>query len=124
MKALVVDDSNTMRAVLRRILQMRGFETVEAKHGLEALRVLSQTGTADLALVDWNMPEMNGLEFVTEVRKNPAHAQMRIMMVTTETGLREVQSAMDAGDTDYLMKPFTTGQVDDKLALLGLDSHA
>lgn len=124
MKALVVDDSNTMRAVLRRILTTRGFEVLEAKHGRDALDVLAQTGQADLALVDWNMPEMNGLQFVTEVRKNPAHTDMRIMMVTTETGLKEVQSAIDAGATDYLMKPFTPGQIEDKLAILGLDSNA
>lgn len=120
MKALVVDDSNTMRAVLRRILSMRGFDVVEAKHGLDALNVLAQTGTADLALVDWNMPEMNGMQLVTEIRKNPAHDPMRIMMVTTETGIKEVQSALDAGATDYLMKPFNAIQVDEKLSLLGL----
>ena len=124
MRALVVDDSNTMRAVLRRILKMRGFDVVEAKHGRDALEVLAQTGSADLALVDWNMPEMNGLDFVIEVRKDPAHAEMRIMMVTTETGMNQVQSAIDAGATDYLMKPFTPVQVDNKLELLGLDNHA
>lgn len=120
MKALVVDDSNTMRAVLRRMLSMRGFDVVEAKHGLDALSVLAQTGAADLALVDWNMPEMNGMELVTEIRKHPAYDPMQIMMVTTETGIKEVQSALDAGATDYLMKPFNAIQVDEKLTLLGL----
>ncbi len=120
MKALVVDDSTTMRAVLRRILTMRGFEVVEAKHGLDALNVLAQTGAADVALVDWNMPEMNGLELVQQIRKNSAYDPMRIMMVTTETGIKEVQSALNAGATDYLMKPFNSMQVDEKLALLGL----
>lgn len=120
MRALVVDDSNTMRAVLRRILTMRGFEVIEAKHGLDALNVLAQSGCVDVALVDWNMPEMNGLEFVTQIRKDPSYEQMRIMMVTTETGLNELQSALNAGATDYLMKPFNSMQVGEKLALLGL----
>ncbi|KAA6464820.1 response regulator [Acidobacteria bacterium AB60] len=120
MKALVVDDSNTMRAVLRRILSMRGFEVAEAKHGVDALDVLTKGEVPDVALVDWNMPEMNGLELVTEIRKRPQYEQMRIMMVTTETGIKEVQSALNAGATDYLMKPFNSMQVEEKLALLGL----
>lgn len=124
MRALVVDDSNTMRAFLRRILSPHGFEVLEAKHGLDALNVLARTGSADLALVDWNMPEMNGLEFVTRVRTNPTYAQMQIMMVTSETGLDQLQSAIDAGASEYLMKPFTSVQVENKLSLLGLCSHA
>lgn len=124
MRALVVDDSNTMRTFLRRILFPRGFEVLEAKHGLDALNVLARTGSADLALVDWNMPEMNGLEFVMRVRTNPTHAEMQIMMVTSETGLDQLQRAMDAGASEYLMKPFTSVQLEDKLSLLGLSSHA
>ncbi len=120
MRALVVDDSTAMRAVLKRILTMRGFEVAEAKNGQDALSVLDSGGATDLMLVDWNMPEMNGLELVTRVRQNHAFDQIRIMMVTTETGIKEVQSALTAGANDYLMKPFSSTQVDEKLRLLGL----
>lgn len=124
MKALIVDDSATMRAVLRRILISRGFEVCEAKHGLDALDVLSQVGATDIALVDWNMPQMNGLELVVRIRENNAYDGMRIIMVTTETGIKQVQSALSAGATDYLTKPFTSMQVDEKLAILGLMASA
>lgn len=120
MKALVVDDSTAMRAVLKRILGMRGFEVSEAKNGLDALGVLEKSGNPDLMLIDWNMPEMNGLELVSKVRQNHTFDQVRIMMVTTETGIKEVQSALTAGANDYLMKPFSSTQVDEKLRLLGL----
>ncbi len=120
MKALVVDDSTAMRAVLKRILGMRGFEVSEAKNGLDALGVLEKSENPDLMLIDWNMPEMNGLELVSKVRQNHTFDQVRIMMVTTETGIKEVQSALTAGANDYLMKPFSSTQVDEKLRLLGL----
>src|SRR5512141_2430386 len=120
MRALVVDDSTAMRAVLKRILGMRGFEVLEAKNGLDALSTLEKNGATDLMLVDWNMPEMNGLELVSRVRQNHSFDQIRIMMVTTETGIKEVQNALTAGANDYLMKPFSSTQVDEKLTLLGL----
>lgn len=120
MRALVVDDSTAMRAVLKRILSMRGFEVLEAKNGLDALSTLEKSGATDLMLVDWNMPEMNGLELVSRVRQNHSFDGIRIMMVTTETGIKEVQNALTAGANDYLMKPFSSTQVDEKLTLLGL----
>ena len=120
MKALIVDDSRAMRTILKGILKGLGFETFEAGHGKEGLERLLEVGTPDLALVDWNMPEMNGLEFVKAVRAQEANAEMRLMMITTETDMGRVTAALEAGANDYLMKPFTKESMMDKLAILGL----
>jgi two-component system chemotaxis response regulator CheY len=74
-----------------------------------------------LALVDWNMPGMNGLEFVRAVRAEPAWASLRVMMVTAQTGETELAQALDGGADEYLMKPFTADSLLDKLALMGMD---
>jgi two-component system chemotaxis response regulator CheY len=120
MRALIVDDSRAMRTILRGILKGLGFETFEAGHGKEGLTRLAEVGVPDLALVDWNMPEMNGLEFVQAVRATEANAEMRVLMITTETDMGRVTAALEAGANDYLMKPFTKESMVDKLAILGL----
>ena len=91
-----------------------------AKHGLEALEKLRELGPLDLALVDWNMPEMNGLEFVQSVRANHSMQNMMLMMVTTETETSQMIAALEAGANEYVMKPFTKDIILDKLCLLGL----
>jgi two-component system chemotaxis response regulator CheY len=121
MKALVIDDSRAMRLILRRIVAEFGFEVAEAGNGREALDVLR--GGADLpilALVDWNMPEMNGLEFVKAVRAEPDWREISLMMVTTESEHGQIVRALAAGAHEYLIKPFTPEAVADKIALLGL----
>jgi two-component system, chemotaxis family, chemotaxis protein CheY len=120
MKALVVDSSNTMRSVLRRILSMRGFEVEEADDGLKALDVLRRIGIADVVLVDWNLAPLDGLEFVTCLRRESSRDTLVIMMVAAEPGQREIQRALIAGANDYLLKPFNSLQIDKKLALAGL----
>jgi two-component system chemotaxis response regulator CheY len=120
MKALVVDSSNTMRSVLGRILSMRGFEVEEADDGLKALEVLRRIGIADVVLVDWNLAQLDGLEFVTCLRRESSRDTLVIMMVTAEPGQREIQRALIAGANDYLLKPFNSLQIDQKLALAGL----
>ena len=121
MKALVVESSSTMRSVLRRILSMRGFEVAETDSGQEALNLLGAMGTVDLILVDWTLPEMNNLDFITRVRHETAHASMMVLMLAaSEPGMRELHRALIAGADDYLMKPFTSMQIDEKLALAGL----
>src|SRR5262245_55571146 len=117
MKALVVDDSRAMRAILRKTLRGIGIDVTEAEHGHAALGVL-QGASFDLALVDWNMPGMDGLELVAAIRADQRHDGMRIMMVTTETELAQVVRALDAGASEYLMKPFNEAAVVEKLALL------
>jgi two-component system chemotaxis response regulator CheY len=120
-RALVIDDSRATRAIIKKILVASGFEVLEAGDGLDALDIISRIeGTPDVALVDWNMPRMNGLEFLGVARSREALSSMKILMVTTESEERQVRAALDAGADEYLMKPFTTEALQGKLALLGL----
>jgi two-component system chemotaxis response regulator CheY len=121
MRALVIDDSRAMRAILGKILKEIGFEVTEAGHGREGLERLHQTGTLDLALVDWNMPEMDGLEFVKAVRADHAYDGMQVMMVTTESEAGAMVNALEAGANEYVMKPFTKDVILEKLAILGIE---
>lgn len=109
-----------MRSVLRMILRASGIETAEAGNGAEALRRLEETGAVDFALVDWNMPVMNGFDFLCSVRADRGRDQMKIIMVTTETELTQVQSALNRGADEYIMKPFTRDSVIEKLQILNL----
>lgn len=118
MRTLVIDDSRAMRMIIRSVLQEMGHEVCEAANGREALGVLAASSPFDLALVDWNMPEMNGYEFVCAVRKDNAHDAMKLMMVTTEVETSQVARALEAGANEYLMKPFTKDVLKDKLSML------
>jgi two-component system chemotaxis response regulator CheY len=121
MKALIVDDSRAMRMILARILKEVGFDTCEAGHGREALeRVRVLDVPPRLIPVDWNMPEMNGLELVTALRANTIYDDCQIMMVTTETELAHVAQALQAGANEYMMKPFTKESLVDKLKIMGM----
>ena len=127
MQAIVVDDSRAMRMLMGRLLKDIGFAVDEAGDGSEALDRLRERlgpqhpeGPVQLALVDWNMPEMSGIELVEAVRSDPAFSTLRIVMVTTETELSQVMRAIEAGADEYLMKPFTRDDVVGKLELLGL----
>ena len=120
MLVLVIDDSKAIRLILAKILQDIGYHVIDAADGLEALKLLKEQENVDLVLVDWNMPEMNGLEFVLEVRKDPAHNDTRLMMVTTETEMGQVVKALEAGANEYVMKPFTRETITEKLALMGM----
>ncbi len=119
-RALVVDDSRATRAILRRFLAELGFEVLEAGDGHEGSAVLTEVGCLDLALVDWNMPEVDGIAFVRWVRADPGLASMRVVMVTTESETSRVVEALEAGADEYVMKPFTIGALREKLELLGL----
>lgn len=120
MRALVVDDSRAMRSILRSALAKEGFEVVEAANGREALDRLRNDERPDLALVDWNMPEMNGIELISIVRADTGFAGMRVVMVTTETEPEQVRRALAAGADEYIMKPFTRDALQMKLVALGL----
>jgi two-component system chemotaxis response regulator CheY len=122
MRALVIDDSKAMRMIVGRTLKGLGHEVVEACHGLDALERLKDSGIFEIALVDWNMPEMNGYEFISAVRADAAYKDMMLMMVTTEAEMSQVIKALEAGANEYIMKPFTKEMVQEKLQLLGLDS--
>jgi two-component system, chemotaxis family, chemotaxis protein CheY len=118
MRALVIDDSRTVRIIVRSILTELGMEVVEAGNGREGLDRLRAADDVGLILVDWNMPEMNGLEFVQAVRADRTYDLVRIMMVTTETEQEQVLRALTAGANEYLMKPFTKDVLVAKLSLL------
>lgn len=121
MRALVIDDSRAMRSILRRTLGELGFDVEEAGHGQEAMELIESGAVLpDVCLVDWNMPVMNGLEFVTAVRRNREWRQITLMMVTTESEHSQVVRALAAGAHEYVIKPFTGDAIVDKLSLLGL----
>jgi two-component system chemotaxis response regulator CheY len=120
MRALVVDDSRAMRSLLRRILVPLGVEVTEACDGLAAIDIVEAGPLPDLALVDWHMPVMDGLDLVKALRSRKQWRQMAIMMVTTESEHENMVRALLAGANEYLIKPFTADAVMEKLALLGL----
>jgi two-component system, chemotaxis family, chemotaxis protein CheY len=123
-QAIIVDDSRAIRTILSRIIEPLGFEITTAIHGRDALDKLQAGARPHLMLVDWNMPEMNGYELLQNIRKDPAYAQIKIVMVTTETEIEQVTAALAAGADEYVMKPFTTEVIFDKLCLLGLAGGA
>lgn len=118
MRAIVIDDSRAMRMILRNVLSELGHESVEATNGQEGLDTVQSQGPFELALVDWNMPIMNGYDFVKAVRSNPAFQAMKIVMVTTEIETSQVTKALEAGANEYVMKPFTKDALKDKLEML------
>jgi two-component system chemotaxis response regulator CheY len=124
-KALVVDDSRTIRMIIRRILTELGYEVCEASNGIEALKVMeAEKNTVKLVLADWNMPEMNGLELVKRLRQDPALSSLKVIMVTTETELDQMASALEAGANEYVMKPFSKDILMEKLELVGMPALA
>ena len=124
MRALVLDDSRAMRMVLVRLLRTHGWDVVEAGNGQEGLDALAAGPPVQLALVDWNMPVMNGLDFVRAVRKDPAQADVTLVMVTTESEHGQVVRALAAGAHEYVFKPFTSEALLGKLSMLGLPVSA
>jgi two-component system, chemotaxis family, chemotaxis protein CheY len=124
MRAMVIDDSRAMRKLLSRVLLGMGMEVREACDGRDALRQLAESAAPDLALVDWNMPNMNGYDFVVAARQDPGLDAMRIVMVTTEIEMHRMHSALLAGANEYVMKPFTEDGLREKLGLLGIGREA
>jgi two-component system, chemotaxis family, chemotaxis protein CheY len=122
MRALIVDDSRFVRGYIRGLLEERGIECEEAEDGKAAMDMIDAGKPFDLALVDWNMPVMNGYEMLTELRA-AGHTCMKVMMVTTEAENDFIERALDAGADEYLMKPFDDEALSEKLAMLGLQGN-
>jgi two-component system chemotaxis response regulator CheY len=123
MKMLVIDDAKAMRTFLSYLGQELAFTTVEACDGREALDRLVKNDPREpfaVALVDWDMPRMNGLEFVEAVRRNRDFTDLKLMMVTTMNSQDRVQRALAAGADDFLMKPVTREMLEGKLQILGV----
>lgn len=116
---LIVDDSGVIRMVAKRIIQELGFETAEAADGQIALE-MSQESLPDAVLLDWNMPNMDGLEYLRALRQLPGGDTVRVIFCTTENDLRHIQEALAAGADEYIMKPFDKEIVANKFDLLGL----
>jgi len=120
-KALVVDDSRAMRNIITKIIASCGFEVCQASNGCEALDVMNREfPKISIVLADWNMPTMNGLDFVKNLRADPRYATVMVIMVTTETHIEQMTVALEAGVNEYVMKPFTGEMIADKLRLLGV----
>lgn len=115
---LVVDDSRVVRKVARRILDDLGFEVAEAGDGAEGLG-WCRTEMPDIVLLDWNMPVMDGLEFLRRLRAEPGGQAPRVVFCSVENDLDRVRQALDAGADEYIMKPFDGDIVASKLALAG-----
>jgi two-component system, chemotaxis family, chemotaxis protein CheY len=119
MKALVVDDSRTIRLILAKMLESCGFEVELAPGGAEALAHLGSHADTSLILADWNMPGMTGLDLVKEIRRQPALSGVRIVMVTTQSDSEHIVTALQAGADEYVMKPFVRDAILEKINLLG-----
>ena len=104
-RALVIDDSNLFRLVLRTALERVGFTVEQATGGQEALEFLQRGAIPDVVVVDWNMPDLTGVELVKQLRANPILAKLRIIMVTSESSEERIQHALSQGVDRYLTKP-------------------
>lgn len=116
---LVVDDSSVIRKVARRILEDLSFEISEAEDGLKALDICRKE-MPEAILLDWNMPVMDGLEFLAQLRREPGGEKPKVVFCTTENDVGHIAKAMRAGADEYIMKPFDREIVEAKFAEVGL----
>jgi len=122
LKLLVVDDSSTMRRIIKNTLARLGYKDIlEGADGVEGWAAMDANPDIDMLITDWNMPEMNGLELVKKVRADERFLDTPIIMVTTEGGKTEVITALKAGVNNYIVKPFTPQVLKEKLgAVMGV----
>lgn len=123
MKMLIVDDSKAMRSFLQHIATELEFNTDEAVDGRDGLDKFIKNDPREpyaVALVDWDMPNMTGIELVKAVRRNHDFDETKIMMVTTQNSMEKVSLALESGANDFLMKPVTKESLSEKLQILGL----
>ncbi|MDR5740574.1 MULTISPECIES: response regulator [unclassified Caballeronia] len=115
-RLLVVDDMATMRSLIRKMLRAIGYTTIdEAEDGLAALEKL-RAQKVDMVITDWNMPNMDGLSLLQEIRKSEDFAELPVLMVTAEKRRENVLAAIHAGASGYIVKPFSEAALADKLA--------
>lgn len=116
---LIVDDSRVVRKVARRILEELGFTCEEAEDGKVACDAVAKL-MPSLVMLDWNMPIMNGIEFLKAFRAMPNSAEAKVVMCTTENDMSHIMQAMQEGANEYIMKPFDKEIVENKLSQIGL----
>ena len=120
-KALVVDDSLAVRMLLTRILSDLGYEVHAASNGREALEVIEvEKNAVSLILLDWNMPEINGLDLLKRLRHSPELSSLVVVMVSAESEVDHIAAALEAGANEYIMKPFTKEILVEKLQMAGI----
>jgi two-component system chemotaxis response regulator CheY len=120
MKALIVDDSRAMRRILASVVRDLGFETAEAGSLREADAILAAEPKPELLLLDWNLPDGEGVDLLRRVRAEAGTARALVVMITSEASQAHMSSAMQAGANEYVTKPFDRESLQDKLGLLGL----
>jgi two-component system chemotaxis response regulator CheY len=121
MNALIIDDSLAMRRILGKIVKRLGFDVLEAEDGAKGLEMFQENyAQIEVTLVDWNMPGMDGLSFIEAVRADDRFTTDKLVMVTTETEPGRMTRALMAGVDEFVMKPFTTEILVDKLKLIGV----
>lgn len=118
-RCLVVDDSNVVRKVARRITEDLGFHCLEAENGEKALQICRET-MPEVIILDWNMPVMDGIEFLITLRKESNGSKTKVIFCTTENDLENIEKAMRAGADEYIMKPFDSEIIESKFAQVGL----
>ncbi|MDB5432633.1 MAG: response regulator receiver protein [Caulobacter sp.] len=116
---LVVDDSRVIRKVARRILEEIGYEVAEAGDGVDAL-AWCRAAMPDAILLDWNMPAMNGIDFLRVLRQEPGGQAPVVVFCTVENDIDRIREALDAGASEYIMKPFDGDIIEAKFAQAGL----
>jgi two-component system chemotaxis response regulator CheY len=118
-RCLIVDDSQTIRKIARRIVEEFGFTCGEAEDGLKAVE-FCEDQMPDVILLDWNMPNMNGLEFLKSLRVMQGGDHPKVLFCTTENSMDFIQNGMNAGADEYIMKPFDKTVIEAKLVQLGI----
>ena len=118
-RCLIVDDSSVIRKVARRILENFSFAVIEASDGRQALDVCAKD-MPEAILLDWNMPVMDGFDFLRALRAMPSGDKPKVVFCTTENDLAHIARAMHAGADEYIMKPFDKEIVEAKFQEVGL----
>ena len=119
-RILLVDDSRTVRTVCREMLSNRGLEIVEAENGAVALEIVRSQPDFDAVLLDWNMPVMDGMTFLQALMKEPLQKRPTVIMCTTENDMEHIAQALEAGASEYIMKPFDENVLEEKLQGTGV----
>lgn len=117
---LLVDDSRTVRMLGKKLMTSLNFNVLEAEHGQAALEVVKSSGPIEAVLLDWNMPVMNGLEFLKALRALDLEPQPKVVMCTTENDMEHIMEAISNGANEYVMKPFTDDIIRDKFTEIGV----
>lgn len=123
MKILIVDDARAIRKIVGDMLREMGFEVMEACDGVDALKQLHESELPDACMIDWNMPNMNGIELIKAIRAQEKFRDLPLMMVTSETEMDSVSTAFLAGANEYVMKPFSSMDIVDKFQILGIGAQ-